>query len=311
MATFELNNNILGASGRNHSHGERFENRTTAPISTTPEAVAEELACHCGNSVCACAGIPRPLPPVKQESIFTPKIYDSCRKQDCLTEEELGFARYASDQTIGEEQHRESDLIFAPRGAASVLIEDLCIRRIIISNKRANVFKRGYWDVDVEYVFEYTTIFHDAHGRHVGEAEAISNFRRRVTLFGSMGSGISIETDLIPYPDSPTHNHDPFVLVEAKAMALAAHLVPHHGEHGHGRHRNVISVTVGLFSIIKLFRLVTLLVESRGFSIPRECDDFTPVNPCDFFDHLPFPMDTFAPPQKREFEAGICGDIAD
>jgi hypothetical protein len=72
---------------------------------------------------------------------------------------------------------------------------------------------------------------------------------------------------------------------------------------------NEVIVTIGLFTIIKLYRIVTLLIESRGFSIPRQCQEFSPINVCEYFDTLPFPMDVFAPPQKKEFEAGISGDI--
>jgi len=69
-------------------------------------------------------------------------------------------------------------------------------------------------------------------------------------------------------------------------------------------------VTLGLFSIVKLYRFVSLLVESRGFVIPPPCANVMPQNPCDFFDTLHFPMDAFAPPQKKEFKAGISLNIA-
>ncbi len=106
---------------------------------------------------------------------------------------------------------------------------------------------------------------------------------------------------------------DPFILVEAKAVPLSAEL-RHHKRHNHCSEEvicepNEVLVTIGLFTIIKLFRIVNLTVESRGFCIPEECDEHTPVNPCEFFDALDFPMDIFAPPQKPEFLAGISGDI--
>lgn len=72
---------------------------------------------------------------------------------------------------------------------------------------------------------------------------------------------------------------------------------------------NEVVVTIGLFTIIKLYRIVNLLVESRGFCIPEECEEVSPLNACEFFDNLDFPMDIFAPPQKPEFLAGISGDI--
>jgi len=71
-----------------------------------------------------------------------------------------------------------------------------------------------------------------------------------------------------------------------------------------------VEVVIGLFSIVKLFRLVDLAVESTGFTIPEECEDICPLDPCEFFDGLDFPMDLFAPPQKPEFHAGITSNIA-
>jgi len=80
-------------------------------------------------------------------------------------------------------------------------------------------------------------------------------------------------------------------------------------EEGLGRHHRHIFPTIGLFSIVKLYRMVSLMVESRGFVIPPPCWDIMPPNPCDFFERLDFPMDAFAPPQKPEFKAGISGNI--
>lgn len=308
MATFELNNNMLG--GRT---GERFE-----------RAIPAAGSCSCGTcSVCSghhgddpfTSPCHEKLPPVKQESVISLKIYDSCRQQDCLDEDELGQARSAICQKICDRHYREGEIITAPENAASVSVEDLRIKRIIIVNKRHNPFKRGYWDIDLEYVFEYFLVFREARGREIGALRAVSTFNKKVTLFGSIGSDIVIATDLLSEncEESPTLNLDPFVLVEAKAVALAAKLVPCR------RHRSLddcddripmyVTVTIGLFTIVKLFRLVTLIVESRGFTIPRYCTEVAPVNVCDHFGKLPFPMDVFAPPQKREFESGISSDI--
>ena len=70
-----------------------------------------------------------------------------------------------------------------------------------------------------------------------------------------------------------------------------------------------VNVTIGLFGIIKLYRIVSLLVESKGFSIAPPCENILPPNPCEFFETLDFPMDVFSPPQKREFHAGISENI--
>ena len=122
-----------------------------------------------------------------------------------------------------------------------------------------------------------------------------------------------IGTDLMKaFGDNVTFEAEPFVLVEAKAVALHAQL---HYPHGHGSHdceaqATEVHVTFGLFSIVKLFRLVNLSVESRGFDIPDECSPLpSPVSPCAFFEEMDFPMDIFAPPQKKEFDAGLSLNI--
>jgi len=90
-------------------------------------------------------------------------------------------------------------------------------------------------------------------------------------------------------------------IVTAKAVGLDAKLHHHRREHrGHGE----VLVTIGLFSILKLFRLVHLNVQSTGFCIPDMCSDVGhDINPCEYFADLDFPMDIFAPPQRKEFMA--------
>jgi hypothetical protein len=291
--------------------GERFE-RAYQSAQTGPGTVPHEIH-HCGDL--PSVDHPEVLPPVKQESVISLKIYDSCRQQDCLDEDELGAARSATCQKIGDRHFKEGEIIIAPDNAASVSVEDLRIKRIIIVNKRHNPFRRGYWDIDLEYVFEYFLVFREARGKEIGVLKALSTFSKKVTLFGSIGSDIVIATDLLSEnaEESPTLSLDPFVLVEAKAVALSAKFRPtrHHRrpDEDCGRVPMEVVVTIGLFTIVRLFRLVTLIVESRGFSIPRNCQEIPPVNVCEHFGKIPFPMDVFAPPQKREFEAGITGDI--
>jgi len=104
------------------------------------------------------------------------------------------------------------------------------------------------------------------------------------------------------------------VLVEAKAVSLHAQLHYPHYHHGHDLDCEPkaaeVHVTIGLFSIVKLFRLVNLCVESRGFDIPHECAPMpSPISPCAFFEEMDFPMDIFAPPQKPEFKAGVSLSI--
>jgi hypothetical protein len=257
---------------------------------------------------------------VKDECIIAFKIYDSCRHQQCLTPADIGPSRAAECGEFGGEKHKEGDIIKPPANAATVTIDQLRTRKIIIVDKQPCPFKQGYWDVDLKFVFEYRLTFREVDGKVISQIKASSIFNMKLSLFGSTGNELSIGTDLFKsYHDSSTFEAEPFIWAEAKAIALHAAIHRGHhfdscdeGEHGrHGGHRpNEVWVTLGLFSIINLFRVVNLSVESRGFCVPKECEDVSPISPCEYFGDLDFPMDIFTPPQKPEFLAGVSGNIA-
>jgi len=238
---------------------------------------------------------------VKDECIVAYKVYDSCRRQNCLTPRELGPARAAGVCEVGDTTHNEGDVIQPLGGAASVTMEKVTIKRIQVVDKQPSPFRPGFWDVGIKYVFEYCLVFRDASGCIVDKTDATSIFNMKATLFGSVGADLIIGTDL--YKGSgETFAASPFIWVEAKAVGLDARIHHHHG------HREV-HVTIGLFSILKLFRLVHLNVQSKGFCVPDECQDQGDINPCEYFSELDFPMDIFAPPQRKEFKSGISENI--
>ena len=67
-----------------------------------------------------------------------------------------------------------------------------------------------------------------------------------------------------------------------------------------------VVVTVGLFSIIKLARVVQLLIPAFDFCVPnKECVAATDENPCELFDTIQFPVDEFFPPQIFDFPGAV------
>ena len=260
---------------------------------------------------------PKPPPKTKTENIIAFKIYDICRQQDCLDFDEIGPARAAEETTMGQEILCEGDIVIPPHDAASVSMEDLHIQRIVIVDKKPSCFRKGYWDVELKYVICYELVFRGADARVKHRVRAFSIFNRKVTLFGSEGCDLFVSTDL--FGREGMFEAMPFIMAEGKAMALSASILYSHHRHCHGcdddqdfggRKRSCgVEVVIGLFSVVKLFRLVDLAVESTGFTIPEECEDICPLDPCEFFDNLDFPMDLFAPPQKPEFHAGISSNI--
>ena len=265
----------------------------TVPVETV------ELHGHC----------PGPGPKkVKDECIVAYKVYDSCRRQNCLTASELGPALAAEDCNIDGHEHRAGDVIRPPSDTVSVSIEQLKIERIHIIDKKPSQFRTGFWDISIKYTFEYYLSFRDSSGCIIAYVKAKNFFTSKTNLFGSHGSDLVVGTDLFSKDNkSITFEAAPFIWVEAKAIELDAKVIRRRGE---GRHSEV-HVTIGLFSILKLFRLVHLNVQSTGFCIPEECEDTShDINPCDYFSDLDFPMDIFAPPQRKEFKAGISENIA-
>ena len=239
--------------------------------------------------------------PTFSEPILAMKIYDSCRSKDCLGPPELGPAR-----------HHNGQLIEPPEDARSVILENTKVARIVVMKKEPSSFRKGFWDLEIQYVLHYELRFFGPEGRHLGTVPAVSTFTKRCSLFGSVGQEVSLFTDLLGGGDTLTGGGEPFVLIEAKVMPLAAEIVRRHcrKSEGESQERRVrVLVTLGLFTIIKLYRFVSLMVESRGFVIPPPCRDVMPPNPCDFFEDLDFPLDSFSPPQKKEFMAGISSNI--
>jgi len=238
---------------------------------------------------------------VKDECIVAYKVYDSCRRQNCLTAAELGPALAAEDYNIGGHEHRIGDIIRPPAEATSVTMEQPKIERIHIIDKKPCQFRNGFWDVGIKYSFEYHLTFRDSTGCIIAYVKAMNFFNSKTTLFGSHGSDLVVGTDLFSKDNkSITFDSAPFIWAESKAVGLDARI--HHRRGEHGRHGEVL-VTIGLFSVLKLFRLVHLNVQSTGFCVPEECEGSHDINPCEYFADLDFPMEIFSPPQRKEFMA--------
>ena len=133
---------------------------------------------------------------VKDECIIAYKVYDSCRRQNCLTPRELGPARAANACSVGDATHNKGDIIQPFGGAASVTMDKVRIKRIQVVDKQPSPFRAGYWDVDIKYVFEYRLTFREAGGSLIHHVDATSLFNMKATLFGSVGADLVVGTDL-------------------------------------------------------------------------------------------------------------------
>ena len=235
-----------------------------------------------------------PPPRLRDEPIIVNKVYDSCRRQDCF--EIVALA--AEPVTIDGMEIGVGDVVPVPHGAGSVATSDFVVKKVEIVGKEPTPFKIGFWNVEVRFVFEYELKFFKC-GKDVllrVKAKSIRNVK--FCLFGSAFTDFVTVTDL--FAGDMFDSGAPTVWVDAKAVALKAEFGRKHRDHRSAD----VCITVGLFCLFKLTRLVCLNVQSRGFCTPRECD-YNPTEPCEFFHGLDFPMDTFAPPKREDFKKGL------
>jgi hypothetical protein len=253
----------------------------------------------------------------REECIIAQKIFDQCKIQKCLTPAILGPARAARNVPTCNEMLCEGDIIVPPCNAATVSIKNLELERIEILSKRRNPFKPGCWDVELKYVIFYDLEFRRADGTCIGCIGAVTNYTLKVTLFGSDESEITVASDL--YGSCANAVGGPFVSAEGKAVALQAELKfasNNCGGCGCGCGGSgcedvdaafgapiAVNVTIGLFTIVKLFRAVNMVVVSHGNCVPESCacpSVSSSADACEFFDSLEFPMEIFSPSARPQ-----------
>ena len=256
--------------------------------------------------------------------IIAQKIFDQCRIQKCLSPDILGPARAARNcGNSCNDMLCEGDIIVPPCNAADVSIRNLELVRIEILRKKPNPLQEGCWDLELKYVFEYTLEFCRADGCFIGSIPATSSYHLRVTLFGSTEAEVTTVTD--QFDCCGNSNGGPFAVAEGKAIALAAELrfpscydpcrPPHppcecnavplsNGDAAMGA-PVAVNVTIGLFTIVKLFRTVNMVVNSLGRCMPESCTaPATNSDPCGNFENIRFPLDIFSPSTEPK---SCCG----
>ncbi len=267
------------------------------------------------------------------ECIMADKVFDQCRLQLCLTPDNLGPARASRCTNACGDIYSEGDIITPPCNAASVMADNFSLGKILIENKKPNPFRPGFWDITVKYIFNYTLIFTSVDGDELCRICATSSFTTKLTLFGSVCTDVVTASDL--YHNGPV-NSGPYVTVDGKAVVLAAELkYPVAGTNTCcnccnccdccSTNKNcscvnsadtndcpsAVNMTIGLFSVVKLFRPVNIIVPSSGYCTPDECagTGVSGQSVCDFFDSIEFPFDIFSPPATPSAVSGesTCG----
>ncbi|MGH4138620.1 hypothetical protein [Clostridium sp.] len=172
----------------------------------------------------------------------------------------------------------------------------------------------GYWKVTIRYQFSYklqligyagTPLLIGLSTDPIGVTPtkdyicAYSVYEKQIILFGGIGNpNIYVASTLYSNNGPYTFQNAPYINVQAKASPLAVTIMPFINPCGDQDPclSSIIGVTIGLFTIIKLFRLVSMTVQSSGNCDIPLCDPILPGDPCSFFNEIPFPFDDFDPP---------------
>ena len=248
--------------------------------------------------------------------VHVEKVYDNCREKDCIEDAVVDFVDNVQDLINNAIKVKTKD---AEVVAILADIEDV-------------PFKRGFFTVNVRYKIRVAVEFcyKDVTGNIVNSTPKIGFvwFSKTVILFGSEGK-IKIFKSVDPHSNTPINcegcndgcgglveqDNLPIIKVEvAEPLVLNTRVKRVHDKHhcGCDDERSEVSaligpqrrvdITLGLFSIIKLVRLVQLLIPAFNFCYPnKECITSTDENPCEIFDTIEFPLDQFFPPQKFDF----------
>jgi hypothetical protein len=277
----------------------------------------------------------RPEHELSEECIIASKVYGKCRQQDCLRpdfiESEPGVdsipitgsksGETATIVSIGGVTLTtpitpNSSIVFPPNLVKYGKVVNGCIIvsgiEIPTPEEEDNLFEcDGYWKVTIRYTFSYELQLIGFAGTPlaIGLSTvppttkdficAYSEYEKQIVLFGGVGNkNIFMASSLFANNGPYTYQNAPYVNVQAKATPLAVNIAnfidpcvspvtcPD----------NIIGVTIGLFTIIKLFRLVNMTVKTAGNCDIPLCEPILPGDPCSFFNELPFPFDDFDPP---------------
>ena len=243
------------------------------------------------------------------------QIYDSCGAKDCLRDLTVFFT--AEDQELVE------SATAARITRASVLTTTVNVDSV--------AFHRGYYSVDAVFYFAVFVEIYNASGSLPTTVTGLATYAKRAVLYGSDANVKSFTSEDEAKPIDPADfnlcSAETGVLPKAEVqvsfpMVLSSGIspvtvpeilpfVPENVTEFYGGELTApttqkVTTTLGIFSIIQLSRSVQLNIPSYDFCVPRkECDDQTD-DPCEAFNKIEFPSDSFFPPSTSEEDTGTA-----
>jgi hypothetical protein len=262
---------------------------------------------------------------ITDECVIAHKVYGKCRQQDCL--KPVDANTIPNQSMIQIDSSRSGEIANIANAATSIFAAAITPNSIIafnstvagvqlvpntfkiqdlkVINVQANPFgQNGFYDVTIKYTFAYELNLLDINGAPIPvtigaetrtNISAYTTYTKLISLFGGEAADSTIVTANTLYDPQVTFNEGniPYTHVHAIANPLTRSV----GTYVVGGVTEYhADITIGLFTIIKLYRIVSMLVASGGNCEVPTCDPIQPGDPCDYFNSLPFPFDEFDPP---------------
>ncbi len=247
---------------------------------------------------------PCPTPSRENVCIETNRILDSCRDRDCFENVRVFLTGFGND-------------IIAHTGAVRAKDAEIVWTSIGIDPIQ---FNRGFHSVSIRY-FVRLTFEACVGGGRSQEFDGMAVLDKNVVLYGGESNVSVFRSDpdnsgfcSIPEPCSSCRSLptavievvDPVVLgVKIADEKCACHCVCScgdipmpvvsclSGELCHGGER-YLSVSLGIFSIVRLVRPGQYLISATEYTVPdKECFEPTDSDPCSVFKKMPFPVSEF------------------
>jgi hypothetical protein len=246
--------------------------------------------------------------------IHAGRVYDSCSDKDCIDH----LPVYFSDcmQSIINE-------------AVSVKCRNVQVMDVYM-DVEAVPFNKGFYSVDMTFYFAVQLDAYQTSCVTPTIVDGVACFSKKVILYGSEGN-VSVFTSDKPCTSLPSNRYGKDIVPRAtiqvvQPICLCCHLMEccpvkemnvnipmeiaskFKGQFCPVQTTKMVEVTLGIFSIVSLERMVQMMVPVYDFCIPdkecvQTCDD-----PCELFRKIKFPVDEFFPPKLQEDEDEDCFD---
>jgi hypothetical protein len=261
------------------------------------------------------------------------KIFDSCKEKDCIEDAKVIFKNSECIRKIINEA------INVKARKAEVLDVFADIEEVPFKRGFYTVDVKYFIKVTLDFFIPNGL---GPNGTRIVEKTGLVVFDKKVILFGSEGNVKIFKSHFVengvdtPIRSNLQQDNLPVSKVEvAEPIALNAKIedihdklfeettckveqMPRHIADALGHDdddddpgnnnlqtRRVV-VTLGIFTIIKLTRLVQLLIPAFDFCVPhKQCIASTNDDPCEIFETIEFPVDEFFPPQIFDFPGAL------